>query len=285
MKKPKIKTFIPVSAVAAVFGLAASSASAQNIFTANFPASWSGTGTAVTDQGTPSNVGTLAGTGYSYSTTAVPSWAAAGTGSLALASRTGGIHVTPNSLLDNADVITAGGFTYNVDFLWNGTDSTQFGHVQKLIDYAGTESLQLVTTGSGTATLEFLINVSDNTANEVVVASTTINANTWYDASARFIVGSQVGGDPVGTGSLWLDTTGSNPTLVSAGGATKGAYGDSLGRPIGIGDWGYTGLNLIGLSGDIYSASVQLSAVPEPSTLALSTLGGLGLMLLRRRKS
>ncbi|HVM47097.1 MAG TPA: PEP-CTERM sorting domain-containing protein [Candidatus Acidoferrum sp.] len=289
MKKPTIRTFTPISAVAAVFGLAASSANAQNVFTANFPASWAGTGTVVTDQGTPSNTGAMTGSTRNYSTTAVPSWAAAGTGSLDLPSRTaGGIKVTPDQLLNNAAVLSAGGFTYNIDFLWNGTDSTQFTHIQKLIDYAGTESLQLVTTASGTATLEMTMNASDNSTvgNEQVVASTTINQNTWYDVSMRFNVSGQVGSDPVGIASLLIDTTGSNPTLVSAGSGMKGQYGDDYNRPIAIGEFGYgVSTSLIGLAGDIYSAQILLGAIPEPSTVALGALGGFAALLLRRRKS
>jgi len=290
MKKPIIKTFIPLSAVAAVFGLAPGAYAATSpVFSATFPASWNGTGTTVTDQSGAGNIGFQSGTvNATYSTTAVPSWATAGTGSMALGPGTAGIKVTPTALLNNTAVGSAGGFTYNIDFLWSGTDSTAFGHVQKLIDYAGTESLQLVTTPSGTATLEMVMDPGDTSANssEQVVASTTVAQNTWYDVSLRFLTSGQVGSDLVGTASLWLDTTGSNPTLVSAGSAIKGLYGDSLARPIGIGEFGYGHTtSIIGLSGDIYDASIQLGAIPEPSTLGLGVLGGFGMMLFRRRKS
>jgi len=145
-----MKTFTPISAVAAVFGLAASVAQAGTtpVFEYNFPASWGGTGTTVTDQSTAGNNGAVSGT--LALSTAVPSGAAAGTQSISTTA--GGVLTTGTSLLNNAAVFAAGGFTYNVSFMWNGTDSTSFGHTQKLIDYAGTESLQLVTS-SGQASL------------------------------------------------------------------------------------------------------------------------------------
>jgi hypothetical protein len=280
MKKHGIKTFIPVSAVAAVFGLAASAADAQTtpLFIANFPASWNGTSTTVTDQSGAGNIGFQSGTA-AYTTVAVPPGAAAGTGSMGLTG-VGGIKVTPTGLLNNAAIASAGGFTYNIGFLWDGTDSTSFGHAQKLIDYAGTESLQLITT-SGSALLE--MNFTDDLGASAPAVSTTILPNTWYNVTLTFGNISMVGGDVAGTANLYLDGG-----LVSSAAAIKGTYGDGLNRPIGIGEFGYGHTtSIIGLHGDIYDASVQLgvAAVPEPSTLALGALGGFGMLFLRRRKS
>lgn len=275
MKKHGIKTFIPVSAVAAVFGLAATGADAQSpIFTANFPNSWNGTSTTVVDQSGAGNTGFQSGTA-SFTTVAVPPGAAAGTGSMALTG-VGGIKVTPTGLLNNASVANAGGFIYNMNFLWDGTDSTSFGHTQKLIDYAGTESLQLITT-SGSALLEMTF--TDDAGNTTAPVSTTILPNTWYSVRLTFANTSLVAGDVSGTANLYL-----NGGLVSSAAATKGTYGDGLNRPIGIGEFGYGHTtSIIGLHGDIYDASIQL--VPEPSTLALGALGGFGMLFLRRRKS
>src|ERR1035438_10127326 len=125
MKKPIIKTFIPFSAVAAVFGLAASVGHAQTtpVFEYNFPASWNGTGTTITDQSTGGHngfsVGTLA------LAAAVPPGAPGGAQSVNTSA--GGILTSANGLLNNSTIFGDGGFTYNVSFMWNGTDSSSFG--------------------------------------------------------------------------------------------------------------------------------------------------------------
>lgn len=268
-------------------GLLPGNAHAQTtLFSATFPASWSGTGTSVTDQGGTAT-GNLSGTGYSYDTTDVPPGATAGTGSLALSSGTGGIKVTPDESLANATVAADGGFTYNIDFMWNGTDSSSYSGVEKLIDYAGTESLQLVTTSTSAATLE--MEFGDDSANQTTAVSTTIAANTWYNVTMTFNTAgnSLVGNDISGIATLYVN--GANDGSASA---TKGDGGDNLDRPIGIGEFGYgVSTSIIGLYGDIYSASVDLGVapVPEPSTFALSALGGLGMMGMmwkaRRRKA
>lgn len=277
-----------MSAVAGVAALAAGAhAQTTPLFEANFPASWNGTGTTVTDQSSAGNTGFQSGTA-SYSTTAVPTGAAGGTGSMGL-SGVGGIKVTPTGLLNNSAIASDGGFTYNLEFLWDGTDSSgSFGGVEKLIDYAGTESLQLVVpAGAGSATLQ--MQFANDTGAEAVPVSTTIAPNTWYNVTLSFDTAgnSLVGGDISGIADLYV-----NGSLVSSGAATKGTYGDSLDRPIGIGEFGYGhATSIIGLHGDIYDASIDLGVapVPEPSSMALSLLGGLGVMGMmwnaRHRKS
>ncbi len=275
MKRRIIKTFTPLSAVAAVFGLAASAAHAQTtpVFHYGFPASWNGTGTTITDLSTAGNNGVFDGT-LSLST-AVPPGAPAGTQSIITTS--GGILTTATALLNNAAIFAAGGFTYNVSFMWNGTDSTSFGHTQKLIDYAGTESLQLVTT-TGSASLQMAF--ANDTGAETIAVSTTILPNTWYSAVLTFGNTSMVGSDVAGTASLYL-----NGSLIGSASATKGTYGDNLNRPIGIGQLGANFGYLVGFKGDIFDPSVQLGVVPEPSTLALGALGGLAMLIAGRRKS
>jgi hypothetical protein len=273
MKKQTLKTFIPLSAVAAVFGLAASDASAQTtpVFQYNFPASWNGTGTTITDQSTAGNNGGFDGTLALSSS--IPPGAPSGTQSVD--THAGGILTSATGLLNNATIFAAGGFIYNVSFMWNGTDSTSFGHTQKLIDYAGTESLQLVTT-SGSASLQMTF--ANDVGAESTPVSTTILPNTWYNVKLEFDATSMVAGDVAGTVSMAVN--GGTPITAAA---TKGTYGDSLGRPIGVGQLGANFGYLVGFTGDIYDPSVSL--VPEPSTLALGALGGLSLMFLRRRKS
>ena len=115
----------------------------------------------------------------------VTSSAAAGAapGTLSVVTSAGGILTDGDMSLANSAVAAAGGFTMNVWFNWNGTDLTSFGHTQKLIDYAGTESLQLVTT-TGSASLQMAF--ADDSGNESVPVSTTILPNTWYRRDAHF---------------------------------------------------------------------------------------------------
>ena len=87
--------------------------------------------------------------------------------------------------------------------MWDGTDSTSFGHVEKIVDYAGTESLQL-TTSAGSAELQMRF---DDSVNAI---STTIQPNTWYDVTMFFNSQghSVVGGNLDGMVSLIVNSLG-----------------------------------------------------------------------------
>lgn len=284
-KRRSLKKLTPMSAAAAVCALAAGAhAQTSPVFSYSFPASWGGTGTTVVDQSIVGNDGTTTGTPALSSS--VPSGAAGGTQSLNTVS--GGILTTANSLLSNANVASSGGFTYDIDFNWNGTDSTSHGHTQKLIDYAGTESLQLITTASGTASLQMVFDGDTASSSEIVAVSTTVSDNTWYDVEMVFnTAGNTIGGtgDISGYAGLYV-----NGVLVSNGAATKGTYGDSLNRPIGVANLGANFGHLVGFDGTIYNPSVDLgaaTAVPEPSSMALGLLGGFGVLgtMWRARRS
>src|SRR5262249_36589999 len=131
----------------------------------------------------------------------VPPGATPGTQSVTTSA--GGILTNASSLMTNAAVAAAGGFRYNVSFNWDGTDSSSFTHTEKIIDYAGTESLQL-TTSAGSAQLQMRF---DDSVNAV---STTILPNTWYTVSVLF----DSLGNPVVAGNL-----AGTVTMVVNGGA------------------------------------------------------------------
>ncbi len=261
MKGHITRTFASISAVAAAFWLAASIAGAQTtpVFEYDFPASWNGTGGTVTDVSSGSN------NGKTNSTPSLdPAPPGAPGGALSVDTSAGGIVTNALQLLNNSAVAAAGGFTMSCSFMWNGTDLTSFAHTQKLIDYAGTESLQLVTT-TGSASLQMAF--ADDLGNESVPVATNILPNTWYGVTLDFGNTSLTGTgnqDVAGTASLFL-----NGSLVSQAPAIKGTSGDGLDRPIGVGELGSPFGYLVGFKGDIYNPSVSLG-VPEPSTLALA---------------
>lgn len=238
----------------------------------SFPASWDGTGTVVTDLSAAGNDGSIKVT-PSLSPT-VPSWATLGTQSL---NTSGGSILTDDTLqLNNAAVAAAGGFSYDVSFLWDGTHRSNWGSVQKILDYAGTESLQLVTSDGGQADLNVRFDDSQN------VLSTVILPNTWYSVSVQFDTqGNTVdgNGDLAGVVSMVV-----NGDVYSAS-ATKTKKGDELGRGIGIGQLALAN-HLVYLDGLIYDPSVSLGVtmIPEPTTLSLVGLGGL-LLFIRRKKA
>lgn len=282
MKKPTLTNVSTTTGFCLMVLLLAPGAKAQTspVFDYTFPASWGGTGTTVTDQSSAGNNGFINGT---MSLDAAPS----GSAGQSVNTSAGGILTTGTASLNNPTIAAAGGFMYNVAFNWNG-GTTRFS-TQKIIDYAGTESLQLNSITGGTSASLQMTFANDSGAESTPV-STTILPGTWYNIELKFdTTGNSLdaNGDISGTASLYV-----NGVLVSSGAATKGTYGDNLhspsGRPIGVGqlgaDYGY----LVGFNGDIYDPSVTLGSVPEPSTLALTVLGGIGVagaMMKRRRKA
>jgi hypothetical protein len=253
------------------------------VFSYSFPASWNGTGTAVTDLSTAGH------NGITNSTLAlsanVPPGASAGTQSISTTG--GGIVTSATQLLTNPIIAAAGGYAYDVAFLWDGTDSTNNGHVEKVIDYAGTESLQLTTT-AGSAALAFIFTTQgvSPAPDTSVGPQTTILPNTWYQVHAEFdTLGNVVAGDGSLAGVARLSvtnlTTPGSPVVVGPLPVAKTTYGDGLIRPIGIGELGSSFGHIVFLRGQIYNPSVSL--VPEPTSLVLLSLAGVFGIARRKR--
>jgi hypothetical protein len=189
------------------------------------------------------------------------------------------VRTTATQLLANPTVAAAGGFLFDTTFLWDGTTTTF--PVQKIIDYAGTESLQLDTINAtaGTANLHLQFNDDINAGPTVPIL-----ANHWYHASALFDAqGNAVAGDGSLAGMATLtatDLTDALPAVQSSSAMTKTTAGDDLDRAIGIGSLPL-GNALVDLNGKIYDPSVAL--VPEPTGLASLLIGGLLVSRRRRR--
>jgi hypothetical protein len=139
--------------------------------------------------------------------------------------------------------------------------------------YGGTPSAVLsldVTTGNGTSDgfigFDYIYNVSGQ-AN--TISTPTFDALQSDGAPANELVAVRLGEDDPYYG-MFLDWQGSSPTSLYVG-VVGGQYSSENyeGAP------GIRSLNNEGGS---------LGPVPEPSTLALAGLGGLGLLLFRRRK-
>ncbi len=225
------------------------------VFQYSFPASYNGTGTAITDLSSAGNHAAL----YNSSDVDLIDDRPAGFDA-ALMSLTGanGGHGTTAAidLLNTTTVAANGGFSMEVWFKWDGTDGTR-----KLIDYAGTEYLR---TNGG--------QIQFGLSNGGTVLGHDMVAGQWYHALAVFdTTGNSAVEDPANSGeykvngdaNLYIDGV----LEDSATDVVKTGFGDSLNRSIGLnmwtqgGDWN---------QGMIFNPSVYLGVVglePAPPTI------------------
>ena len=163
----------------------------------------------------------------------------------------GGILAPGTKQLLNADIASAGGFTYEAWFKWNGN-----GDFNSIIDYAGTEQLRRRTSDSGVA-----MRSSDGGS---LITIGPAPSNTWAYAAAVFTPTGPVAGDGSITGDYVFYLDGNAPALTVTN-VTITAYGDSLNRTIAVGmhPQGFAANFFNGL---IYEPRVTLGAL-APSQL------------------
>jgi len=188
-----------------------------------FPESWDGLAGVVADLSGEENDGTPAGA--PLLTAAVPP--GADVGLMSLDTHNGGIQTEATRLLTNFEIGSAGGFRYEVDVFWDGT--TNGFDIQKVIDYAGTEFLQLENSDllAGTSELRFGFNDTEGLGPVV-----TLTANEWHHVEAAFDTEGNLvdgNGDLAGTATLTVDETSVAESVF------KSDFGDGLTRSIGIG--------------------------------------------------
>jgi len=285
---------LSASVALAVLGVGTSARAVTPVFKYHFPTSYDGTSTTVTDQSPAGHDGAALG---SSSATRPPLAAAVPPGATgnSITTNAGGLETTATRLLDNASIAANGGFTFQTAFMWDGTARTTFSGVQKILDYSGTESLQIETTAGNntTALLHFIFTAQGTGGGPDVVTgpSIPISANTWYQATGVFdTLGSAVDANGFIPGLATVTATdltnGGAPVSANAP-VTKTNYAETtLNRPIGIGELplNSTSSRLVTFDGDIYDPAVSLGVVPEPAALALLGLAFPAAALRRRRK-
>lgn len=237
-------------------------------FASSPPTSWNGvgaSGAAVTDLSSAHNDGVT--TGLPVLSPIVPSGAPANAESLLTDG--GGLRTNALSLLTNAAIAANGGFKMDAWINWDGTDNAQ--HIGKIIDYAGTDYLQIQ--GLNLAPIvRFGFNDDVNIGTHLTAP---IVANTWYHVTGVFdTTGQTIAGDGslTGVATLYLNgvAVGTDTVAKLAANAGTGTAGDPLNRRIGVGNFSNSGNSLLQFRGYLYNPSVDL--IPEPTTFCLFSL-------------
>ena len=163
-------------------------------------------------------------------------------------------------LLSNDQLETAGGFTYETWFKWNGA-----GSVNSIIDYAGTDKLIIDQRFGATTLLQMRLDgCCDLDIGEIVAGEWNYVAFT-MDTTGNSVT---VDGTIDGIATAYLNGV----TPIDLGPITKGSFGDELQRPIGIGQHPI-GFDLDYFDGLVYEPRVSLGVVPVEDLLFEGTVG------------
>ncbi len=189
--------------------------------------------------------------------TDVPPGAAAGTQSLDLTTDYGALLTNGIKLLNVPSIIGAGGFTIDLWFKGVPTEGTA---LQKIFDYAGTESISVNANGELVVTL--------NSAGGTTLRLTEgdgLSLEDWNHVVVTFAVTDETAQASV-VGDLTV-TLNENPVTVSGWALTT--FGDSLNRRTSIGSHPLGGENYRGL---VYNPTLSLGAGTVPTGPASITL-------------
>ncbi len=282
MKAMKLRPFDFGAPLALCFSICLiQTAVAQTVFHYNYSATALPVIFDVGGAGNDATAGPLAVLSNDVPTVGVP----AGSGSMSLdssdpaavrANRAGAV-TNAISLLDNDNIEAAGGFTYETWFKWNGG-----GAVKSIINYAGTDKLVIDQRNGASTSLAMRMDPNDYMIGDAV-------SGQWHYVAFVFDSGgnSQVGDTIMGNATAYFDSL--DP--IDLGVVTKSAFGDSLARPIGVGQHPI-GFDLDFFDGSVYETRVSLGAlgagellyIPEPSSCVTLALGLAALLSFRKRR-
>jgi hypothetical protein len=165
-----------------------------------------------------------------------------------------------------------------------GTGTGIYGYAG--LPTAAATPTQLISTGTGAAPSEFVINPAANVAfiaDDRAVGSGGGIQKWTFDGSVWSLAYTVASGSPNGARGLAVDFSGSNPIVYATTGESSGT---AINKLITFTDNGTStpGITILSTSSSgTYYRGLELIPIPEPSTFVLAGLGAAGLLIFRRR--